>query len=157
MRAAIGTSDYHVGGETFINRHIALLFGGDTVVICGRFNGEDPYARPLFVRREALSGADLLTAPFWTLWNRAVHSTSRLPFGKGKRDLLAFLRDQKIDVILAEFGYGGKLMPSFNWDSTQPRRSAWVLKADILPAVYWNAMLKGREWLAEPKNRIKSA
>ena len=104
MRAAIATSDYHVGGETFINRHIELLFGGDTVVICGRFNGDDPYGKPLFIRRDKLSGADLITAPFWTLWNRAVHSTSRLPFGKGKQDLAAFLRDQKVEVILAEFG-----------------------------------------------------
>ena len=38
------------------------------------------------------------------MWNRARHSTSRLPFGRGKRDLAAFLRDQRIDVILAEFG-----------------------------------------------------
>jgi len=104
MRAAIGTSDYHVSGETFINRHINLLFGGDTAVICGRFNGDDPYGKPLFVRRERLSGLDLLSFPFWTLWNRARHSTSRLPFGRGKRDLAAFLRDQRIDVILAEFG-----------------------------------------------------
>ena len=43
MRAAIGTSDYHVSGETFINRHINLLFGGDTAVICGRFNGDGGY------------------------------------------------------------------------------------------------------------------
>lgn len=104
MRAAIGTSDYHVSGETFINRHIELLFGGDTVVICGRSNGQDPYGKPIFVRRDRLSGADLVTAPFWTLWNRAAHSTSRLPFGRGKRELAAFLRDQKVEVILAEFG-----------------------------------------------------
>jgi sulfide:quinone oxidoreductase len=52
-------------------------------------------------------------------------------------------------IILAEFGYGGKLMPSFPWDSTKPRRSAWFLKKTILPWVYWNAMLKGREWLTK--------
>ena len=56
---------------------------------------------------------------------------------------------EKGKIILAEFGYGGKLMPSFPWDSTKPRRSAWVLKKSILPWVYWNAMLKGREWLAK--------
>ncbi|MEP3847833.1 MAG: FAD/NAD(P)-binding oxidoreductase [Paracoccaceae bacterium] len=52
-------------------------------------------------------------------------------------------------IILAEFGYGGKVMPSFPWDSTKPRRAAWFLKKSILPWVYWNAMLKGREWLAK--------
>lgn len=53
-------------------------------------------------------------------------------------------------VVLAEFGYGGKLMPSFPWDSTKPRRSAWILKARLLPTLYWDVMLRGREWLAAP-------
>lgn len=51
-------------------------------------------------------------------------------------------------VILAEFGYGGKLLPTFPLDPTKARASAWFLKARILPWLYWNAMLKGREWLA---------
>lgn len=57
-------------------------------------------------------------------------------------------------VVLAEFGYGGKLMPSFpGWvlNGRRPTRLAWVLKERILPAVYWKAMLRGREWLAAPK------
>ncbi len=52
-------------------------------------------------------------------------------------------------VILAEFGYGGKLLPTFPLDSTVPRKSAWFLKATLLPWLYWNCMLKGREWLAK--------
>lgn len=52
-------------------------------------------------------------------------------------------------IILAEFGYGGKVMPSFPWDSTKPRRAAWFLKKSILPWVYWNVMLKGREWITK--------
>jgi sulfide:quinone oxidoreductase len=55
---------------------------------------------------------------------------------------------EKGKVVLAEFGYGGKLVPSFSWDSTVPRKSAWLLKKYVLPWVYWNVMLKGREWLA---------
>lgn len=50
-------------------------------------------------------------------------------------------------VILAEFGYGGKLLSTFPLDPTLPRASAWFLKATMLPWVYWNCMLKGREWL----------
>ena len=50
-------------------------------------------------------------------------------------------------IILAEFGYGGQVMPTFPWDSTKARRSAWFLKKSVLPAVYWRAMLKGREWV----------
>ncbi|VVS98965.1 NAD(P)/FAD-dependent oxidoreductase [Erythrobacter sp. EC-HK427] len=60
-------------------------------------------------------------------------------------------------IVLAEFGYGGKLMPSFpEWiiDGTKPQRLSWMLKADALPWIYWNGMLKGREWLAGPGGLI---
>lgn len=60
-------------------------------------------------------------------------------------------------IVLAEFGYGGKLMPSFpGWliDGTKAQRLPWMLKADVLPWIYWNGMLKGREWLAGPGNMI---
>ncbi|SFP55336.1 sulfide:quinone oxidoreductase [Sphingomonas rubra] len=56
-------------------------------------------------------------------------------------------------IVLAEFGYGGTLTPSFpRWllDGTRPTRLAWQLKSRLLPWLYWNAMLKGREWLAAP-------
>ncbi len=54
---------------------------------------------------------------------------------------------EKGKVVLAEFGYGGKLLPTFPLDPTLARRSAWFLKASFLPWFYWNGMLKGREWL----------
>jgi len=56
-------------------------------------------------------------------------------------------------IVLAEFGYGGKLLPSFpTWllDGTQPTRRAWWLKAKAMPSIYWHLMLKGREWLTNP-------
>ncbi|WP_439569647.1 TIGR01244 family sulfur transferase [Sphingopyxis sp.] len=56
-------------------------------------------------------------------------------------------------IILAEFGYGGKLLPTFpKWliDGTRPSRLSWLLKAKILPPLYWHGMLRGREWLAAP-------
>ncbi|NOU06855.1 MAG: TIGR01244 family phosphatase [Hyphomicrobiaceae bacterium] len=56
-------------------------------------------------------------------------------------------------IVLAEFGYGGKLMPSFPRliiNGKKPSRAAWWLKERILPPVYWKAMLKGREWMAKP-------
>jgi len=64
-------------------------------------------------------------------------------------------------IVLAEFGYGGKIIPTFpTWvlQGKKPTRSAWVLKKDILPGIYWSAMLKGREWLAQPQDleRVKS-
>jgi sulfide:quinone oxidoreductase len=57
-------------------------------------------------------------------------------------------------IVLAEFGYGGKLLPSFpGWmiDGTQPSKLAWMLKEQILPPIYWKAMLRGREWMAKPQ------
>jgi sulfide:quinone oxidoreductase len=56
-------------------------------------------------------------------------------------------------IVLAEFGYGGRLLPTFpTWliDGTRPSRLAWLLKDTILPPVYWHGMLKGREWLVKP-------
>lgn len=57
-------------------------------------------------------------------------------------------------IVLAEFGYGGKLLPSFpSWmlDGQQPSRLAWLLKSQLLPPIYWQGMLKGREWMVKPK------
>ncbi len=57
-------------------------------------------------------------------------------------------------IVLAEFGYGGTMLPSFPKflvDGTKPSRMAWFLKEKILPPVYWRAMLKGREWMAKPE------
>jgi len=57
-------------------------------------------------------------------------------------------------IALTEFGYGGKLLPTFpRWiiDGTKPSRLAWWLKVKLMPQVYWSLMLKGREWLAKPK------
>jgi sulfide:quinone oxidoreductase len=56
-------------------------------------------------------------------------------------------------IVLAEFAYGGQLAPSLpQWllNGTEPSRLAWWLKANALPWLYWNGMLKGREWLARP-------
>ena len=58
-------------------------------------------------------------------------------------------------IVLAEFGYGGKLLPSFPrafLNGHKATRLAWHLKADVLPWIYWNAMLKGREWML--KNEV---
>jgi len=57
-------------------------------------------------------------------------------------------------IVLAEFGYDGKLLPTFpKWfiDGLRPTKMAWALKESILPGVYWNGLLKGNEWLAKPK------
>jgi sulfide:quinone oxidoreductase len=57
-------------------------------------------------------------------------------------------------IVLAEFGYGGTMLPSFPKaiiDGTKPSRAAWFLKEKMLPPMYWKGMLKGREWMAKPE------
>lgn len=63
-------------------------------------------------------------------------------------------------VILAEFGYGGKILSSFpSWllDGKRPSKLAWLLKQKILPPVYWDGMLKGREWMLKPEKAPASS
>ena len=60
---------------------------------------------------------------------------------------------EKGKIVLAEFGYGGKLLPTFpEWliKDVEPSRAAWFLKEKLLPTVYYQLMLKGREWMAKP-------
>ena len=57
-------------------------------------------------------------------------------------------------IVLAEFGYGGTLLPSFPKfliDGTKATRAAWLLKEKILPPIYWKGMLRGHEWMAKPE------
>jgi sulfide:quinone oxidoreductase len=46
-------------------------------------------------------------------------------------------------IILAEFGYGGKVTPTFPLDPRKPRRLMWHLKTLHLPWLYWTHMFSG--------------
>ena len=79
-----------------------------------------------------------------------------VPAGKGPRALYDGYGSCPLTVghgkvVLAEFGYGGKLLPTFPLDPAVPRRLAWDLKVKMMPSIYFDMMLRGREWLAEPK------
>jgi sulfide:quinone oxidoreductase len=59
-------------------------------------------------------------------------------------------------IVLAEFGYGGKLRSTFpKWliEGTRPTSAASFLKAYVLPIVCSKHMLRGHEWLAKPEMR----
>lgn len=63
-------------------------------------------------------------------------------------------------IVFAEFGYGGKLLPTFpKWinENTRATWFGWLMKSEILPWVYWELMLAGHEWLAKPKKREAKA
>jgi len=56
-------------------------------------------------------------------------------------------------IVMAEFCYDGKLDPSFpKWllDGTKPSWLAWFMKEKMLPVIYFDMMLRGRETLAKP-------
>lgn len=47
-------------------------------------------------------------------------------------------------LIMAEFGYDDKVLPSFPLDPTKERWSMYMIKKHFLPWMYWNLMLKGK-------------
>jgi len=50
----------------------------------------------------------------------------------------------KSTVMLAEFGYDGKVMESFHFDQAQNRRSMFQLKKHFFTHAYWHLMLTGK-------------
>lgn len=54
-------------------------------------------------------------------------------------------------VVLAEFGYDNKLMPTFPFNATKPNRFAWWLTVWFLPHFYWAGILRGVEWFTKCK------
>ena len=58
-------------------------------------------------------------------------------------------------VMLAEFGYGGKVLPSFPLDPSKERYSYWLLKRHFFPFLYWSIMLKGIEFNVPHKEFTK--
>ncbi len=47
-------------------------------------------------------------------------------------------------LILAEFGYDGRIMETFPFSQARERYSMYALKAYGLPELYWHGMLRGR-------------
>ncbi|CAI1954410.1 MULTISPECIES: FAD/NAD(P)-binding oxidoreductase [Serratia] len=58
---------------------------------------------------------------------------------------------EKGKVMLAEFGYENRLMPSFLINPTSPSRFNWWLNRWFLPRFYWAGMLRGVEWFTKNK------
>jgi len=105
MKIAILTGEYFKAHETMVNRHIEHMYGGNTCVICSRYGGENPYDKPIHLRRlDHWPLAHRLRAPFEVARNYSRYRTSRVPWGPEKKSLIAFLKDQKVEAVLSEFG-----------------------------------------------------
>jgi glycosyltransferase involved in cell wall biosynthesis len=105
VRAAISVGLYPIPGETFVHRHIAHLFGGNTCVVTTGLIGEVPDGVPAHViPRRPTKTLDRLVRPVTSTWNSTFRGTPRVPVLQAQADLRAFLRDQRVDIVLAEFG-----------------------------------------------------
>ncbi|PIJ50438.1 pyridine nucleotide-disulfide oxidoreductase [Erwinia sp. OLTSP20] len=84
------------------------------------------------------------------------------------RNVLHFLRQQSLTanydgysscplsvargkVVLAEFGYNGRLLPTFPLNPLKPHWLGWFLKTRFLPWFYWKGLLQGVEWFTYSK------
>jgi sulfide:quinone oxidoreductase len=47
-------------------------------------------------------------------------------------------------AIMAEFDYDGNPKETFPFDQGKERWSMWMVKAHLLPSLYWHGMLRGR-------------
>jgi len=95
LRAAIIIDEYDKPGQTFVKRHIDSLFGGNTVVIC-RKPLEKAVPPGVFVYERPRIRLDTLMRPG--------DLAARIRAAAGLRK---FLRDNGVNIVLAEFGYCG--------------------------------------------------
>jgi sulfide:quinone oxidoreductase len=49
-------------------------------------------------------------------------------------------------VIMAEFDYTNQPLSTFPMDPREERYSMWLVKRHVLPWLYWNRMLKGKQF-----------
>ncbi|WP_434288761.1 glycosyltransferase [Celeribacter sp. SCSIO 80788] len=102
MKACIATGTYHASGETFVNRHIDELFGGNTCVLFNTAKGGNPLNKPIMSRRGGLEFSPRKLVQ--TVQYLSRYGTAALPRGRAQDRVEIFLRDQRPDLILAEFG-----------------------------------------------------
>ena len=107
MRTAIATGRYVKPHETMINRHIVHLFDGNTCVICNETSDPLPDKEFINWRNIRQSFQDrVLGTPEKVRLRKEYHARD-IPWGRKKRLLKRFLRDQGVEIILCEVGTQG--------------------------------------------------
>ena len=126
-----------VSPETLIHPQFGNIFSlGD---VCAAPNAKTAAA----VRKQAPVVAENVLAVLSGKGPRAIYD------GYGSCPLTV----ERGKIVLAEFGYGGKLLPTLpSWllEGKKPTWAAWFMKVKLLPWIYFDLMLKGKEWMAEP-------
>ena len=103
-RACIVTGEYCKSHETMINFHIENLLGGNSVVVCSKHNGVNPYGKTVFARSGVRKGGKWQFRSLRKLIAFRRYSSFRVPVGREREMTVRFLKDQKVDVVLSEFG-----------------------------------------------------
>ncbi len=109
---AVATGILGKATETGVRRHIALLFGGNTVVLCERQEVGHAALRPTYVQHPQGGLLDRAEFEAGKLIGSLRYQCSGVPFGRKRRELEAFLREHRVSAILCEFGHiGANLAP----------------------------------------------
>ena len=92
-------------GQTFINRHIEHLFGGNTCLICMRHSGESPYGKAVYdiSQGRTLGWRRSMEFPM-RLLNNFRFGTKRVFIGQEKAAIRDYLLREGVDVLLCELG-----------------------------------------------------
>ena len=108
LRVAIAAGLYRNPQGTQINFHVDNLFGGNTVVLSGLRGEPCPHDKPVFIyskrNADAASTRQVVFEKFEKMGNLLRYRTNKVPCGQTRQNMLDFLRDQRVDVILSEFG-----------------------------------------------------
>ncbi|WFE89924.1 glycosyltransferase [Roseibium porphyridii] len=94
--------------HTMVNFHIENLFDGNSCVCVENETDYQTVQRPILVRNEIKLGIkDRLLGPLKKMSNKARKLPAKSIFGTERKEILEFLRREKVDVILCEFGCVG--------------------------------------------------
>jgi colanic acid/amylovoran biosynthesis glycosyltransferase len=105
VRLGIVTGEYLHPGQTFINRHIQELFGGNSVVICERRRQPDTQGKQVLClhdHRPRLLDALPRAIESWAHLRKT--ASTRPPTGAARRALAEFLHRQGVQALLVEQG-----------------------------------------------------
>ena len=108
MKLCIITYDFPHPHHTMVNAHVRGLFGGNTSVCCWTKRGEFDRKVPVLALSEIRPGwAGWLLRPTNILVDLLCGVQKRRVFGQRKTAAEEFLKEEKVDVILCEFGSVG--------------------------------------------------
>lgn len=107
-KLCIATGSYYHPQETQISFHIQNLFDGNVCVLHEHAMDRDPFKLehhswviPSQAKKTPSQKLALLRSKIRSI---AAHRTARVPYGKVREGIIAFLRQSNPDAILAEFG-----------------------------------------------------